>query len=300
MTLASRNKFKSSEDFRDQFISTITPGVIPRSGFIQWDAIGKKITEHKKHLTFFQLLAQSDDSKIRDELRDSLLSSDEAFYLIQTAFQLLGHTGDRFVTDVDLIDFNALAESDLDEKRIGDIAALLIDLGITTAIRTDLEDYFLGVQVGLETHRRKNVGGAAFRAILSLTLNAIVKSLIAQGFSLDLTEEEKIFYSDGKTSKTVDFCIKSPEHIIGIEANFYTASGSKPTEIKRSYGQVNQQLERINALLVWVTDGIGYMSMQRSLKEAHDIHKNIYNFRMLKENFENDLKVLLSSDGRSS
>jgi len=156
-----------------------------------------------------------------------------------------------------------------------------------------LNDYFLGVQVGLETHRRKNIGGAAFKAIVKQELDNVVLSLAEKGFKFELSDEEKVMYDDGKTSKTADFCLSNPIMKLGIEVNFYTSSGSKPTEIKRSYGQVNQQMEKVNAVLVWVTDGIGYLDMKKSLKEARDIHKNIYNLSMFKENFETDIIAAL-------
>lgn len=72
---------------------------------------------------------------------------------------------------------------------------------------------------------------------------------------------------------------------LGIEVNFYTAAGSKPTEIKRSYGHVDKELEKVDTALVWITDGVGYKEMKKSLKEAVDIHKNTYNLNMMKESF---------------
>ena len=42
MILKSRQNFTTSEEFRDKFIETLTPGVIKRSDFIQWDTIFKK------------------------------------------------------------------------------------------------------------------------------------------------------------------------------------------------------------------------------------------------------------------
>ena len=38
MVLKSRGEYKNSEDFRDSFLQTLTPGVIKRSNFIQWIA----------------------------------------------------------------------------------------------------------------------------------------------------------------------------------------------------------------------------------------------------------------------
>lgn len=293
MILASRAEFRDSEEFRDRFLESLTPGVIPRGSFIQWDAIEKKIGLYQKFLSFYGNLTSFTDPELKVELRDSLIANDAPFYPIEVAFELLAHTGDRFVTSTDFLDFKNLAAGEIDEKTIEKIADLLVDLGLSKIIRTELTDYFLGVQVGLETHRRKNIGGAAFKAIVKQELDNIAQSLVRQGFRFALRDEEKVIYDDGKTSKTADFCLSNAEMKFGIEVNFYTSSGSKPTEIKRSYGQVNRQMEKVNTVLVWVTDGIGYLDMKKSLKEARDIHKNIYNLSMFKENFETDIITAL-------
>jgi type II restriction enzyme len=153
----------------------------------------------------------------------------------------------------------------------------------------EIDDYFMGVQVGLETHRRKNVGGRAFSIVVENKLLSLVKELNRKGFNVQLTKEEKVYFSDKKTSKTLDFCLHCNGKNIGIEVNFYTASGSKPTEIKRSYGHVNKELEKNGTTLVWITDGAGYYSMRKSLKEARDIHANTYNLKMMKRYFEEDI-----------
>jgi len=200
------------------------------------------------------------------------LSLDNKFEIIKTGFELLGHTGDTYVSNEDNINFKKLKKSELGEEEISYLVKLLIELGIGNILDCELVDYFTGIQVGLETHRRKNVGGKAFVGIVRFELKKIVENLVKDGIDIVLTEEERIFYEDKKTSKKVDFCLTLGQKKIGIEVNFYTSGGSKPTEIKRSYGQVNRELGKVNTKLVWITDGIGYEKMNNSLKEARDIH----------------------------
>lgn len=296
MELESRKNFKTSEEFKDAFLETLTPGVIPRSDFIHWDIIQSKVEANKQNLIFFKNLSAYPTQALESKMRDSLLASDAPFYPIKTAFELIAHTKDKFVTCSDYINLPLFSEKEKTEEDINFITKLLIDLGIEKVLRTNIDDYFLGVQVGLETHRRKNVGGNAFKVIIADVLKQILNSLNTKGYNFILTEEEKIFFSDGKTSKTVDFCLKNETYKFGLEINFYTSSGSKPTEIKRSYGHVNRELEKVNAVLIWVTDGVGYMDMKKSLKEARDIHKNIYNLNMFKQSFEKDVLTLIENN----
>lgn len=273
MILKSRQKYRSSEDFRDKFIETITPGVIERKDFIKWNTIFEKTKKYKPFFDFFRQINLENRNKYVAELADALMSADIAMDFIDAAFELLGHTGKNYVSSQDYIDFKAFSEFEKDEHQMLYIANVLVDLGICNVLSLEIDDYFTGVQVGLETHRRKNVGGTAFSHIVNYELEKIVEKLNKNGYNVELKKEEKIYYSDNMTSKTLDFCLKYKDKIIGIEVNFYTASGSKPTEIKRSYGHVNKELEKVNASLVWITDGIGYMQMKKSLKEAVDIHK---------------------------
>ena len=291
MILKSQSQLKTSEDFRDVFLDSVTPGVIPRSEFIHWKKISEKRELYKKYFEFFRLLS-SEEGNLEEKLRDALLADDTPYKLVKTAFELLGHTGKTFASLEDFVDFRALTDQDISEDNISHVSSILIQLGLGDVIKTDLEDYFLGIQVGLETHRRKNVGGKAFVSMVREELERIVKNLNLKGHDWALQEEQRIYYKDGDTSKKVDFLLEKGSKKIGVEVNFYTATGSKPTEIKRSYGQVNRDLEDVNASLIWITDGCGYFSMKRSLKEARDIHKNIYNLRMVVSSLENDLELI--------
>lgn len=288
ITLISRKNYPSSEIFRHEFLNSITPGVIERKDFIKWETIKVKT---KKFEQFFDFFDQLKDLKKEDYIQtfgDSLMSADVAMDFVSTAFELLGHTGDNYVSNKDYLIFKIFAETEKTDEGMRYIAELLYDLGLPKIDNRMLTDYFTGIQVGLETHRRKNVGGTAFSNIMKKELDNVVESLIDKGLDVTLDKEVKVYYSDGKTSKTVDFCLKSGTKKIGVEINFYTSSGSKPTEIKRSYGQINLELAKVGTLLAWVTDGAGYDKMKKSLKEARDIHKNIYNLEMFKESFMDD------------
>ena len=279
--LKSRRCFPSSEKFRDEFLKSLTPGIISRNNFINWTLIDAKIGKYSKFFDFFRQLPINDKYKFTEELSGSFCSFDKPFELVKVCFELLGHTDNKkFVSNIDNINFkNYSSRISIDDATY--IAEILYDLGIAKTINTEIRDYFLGVQIGLESNRRKNVGGKVFNELIKIKLEKMIPQFKDKGLPVLLKEEERIFYSDKKTSKKVDFCFQCDNRTVGIEVNFYTVSGSKPTEIKRSYGLVNSELARIGAELVWITDGIGYEDMKNSLKESFDIHKNTYNYQMM-------------------
>lgn len=294
--LKSRETYNSSEEFRDSFLNSLTPGVIERKNFIQWDTISAKRERHEKLFGFFKQIDCLARDEFTKQFADALMSADVAMDYVNLAFELLGHTGKNYVSNEDYIDFKVFSEAEKTEELMLYVAEVLYDLGLNRINEFEIDDYFTGVQVGLETHRRKNVGGTAFSNLMETELNTLVSKLEAKGLSVKFKKEDKVFFTDMLTSKTVDFSLASGNKKIGIEVNFYTASGSKPTEIKRSYGHINSELDKVDTLLVWVTDGVGYMQMKKSLKEACDIHKNTYNYTMFKDSFEDDVIKFLKSD----
>jgi len=139
-------------------------------------------------------------------------------------------------------------------------------------MRNDLEDLLFGVQIGLETHRRKNIGGRNFKTEVRALLEEI-SPLVSKktGRKVKISEERALRYGRG-LSKKVDFAIEvDGRESFGVEVNFYTVSGSKPTEIKRSYGNILQGLSSVGIDLIWITDGKGYKQMQKSLRDAYVI-----------------------------
>jgi type II restriction enzyme len=156
-----------------------------------------------------------------------------------------------------------------------------------------LEDILLGVQIGLETHRRKNIGGDAFRDEIAAMLAEVTRQLAGNGHALLVEPETTIRYGNG-LSKKVDFALtQGGRPRFGIEVNFYTVSGSKPTEIKRSYGSITRGLNEVGTELLWITDGKGYRAMNRSLRDAFVTLPNIYNLRQAQASLQDDLRRAL-------
>jgi hypothetical protein len=304
ITVLPSRRYDNPEQFVEDFLKTLTPGIIKRFEFIQWQTIEEKLRRLIPSIAFYKELSY----KVKigynfvRELSDSLLACDDPLPLIECALELLGHTGHEFVSFQDDIELGRLAKDIAEgkEDKAEYFANLLKDLGfIHILFRNDLEDLLLGVQIGLETHRRKNIGGALFQQEVHNLLTNIVEELKKLNYPVELKYEITIPYGRG-LSKKVDFAITYKERIrFGIEVNFYTVTGSKPTEIKRSYENVLNGLQRIGIDLIWITDGKGYRGMRRSLKDAYTILPNIYNLQQAKMNLLTDLKTIFAIETNS-
>jgi len=282
-------RIKSSE-FVEEFFDTLTPGVIPRGQFIDWDQINTKCAQYRDFTEYLETLQGMNRPQLVDDLKGSLLSADDPKRILKGAFEILGHTNDYYVSDVDNLDLCEAAKAiqNGSEKIAANCAQLLADLGLRNILRCEnTASAFLGVQVGLESNRRKSVGGEVFNGLAKQLLESTCALL---GADYSVKSEVRIPYKDSENGKKVDFAILRRGAVrIGVEVNFYTTSGSKPSEIKRAYENVNRELNRVGVELVWITDGAGYLKMRRSLEEAFTTHPNTYNYEMASRYLKEDI-----------
>ena len=86
--------------------------------------------------------------------------------------------------------------------------------------------------------------------------------------------------NDGKTAKRFDYVIITSKCVYACECNFYASGGSKLNETARSFKTIALEAEGIpNVYFVWFTDGEGWKSARRNLKETFDVLEDIYNIQ---------------------
>lgn len=157
----------------------------------------------------------------------------------------------------------------------------LFDL-LQNHISSNLYDYVLGVEAGLDSNGRKNRGGDQMEDLVERFLQ---KSGVTYFKEMDLTEIEDTWGVDlsaisaeGTSTKRWDFVVKTERHIYVIETNFYTDKGSKLNETARSYKMIAKEAKEIDGFsFVWITDGEGWFHARRSLKETFQVLKHLYN-----------------------
>lgn len=163
----------------------------------------------------------------------------------------------------------------------------LFDL-IQNHLINNLVDYATGVETGLDSNGRKNRGG-------HLMENLVEKFIQKAGFIKDKTYFKEMYISQitqnwhidlsaisnqGKAEKRFDYVVKTDNMIYGIEANFYSSSGSKLNETARSYKTLALEAATIHGFtFVWFTDGKGWNNAKNNLEETFDVMQHIYNIQ---------------------
>ena len=291
--LESRN-YDSAEAFVQDFLETLQSGIIPRVSFIPWTHIDRKLLEFGPAIDAFEALVKSaDGGAIQPEkLSEALLSSPNPTLLVRCAFNLLGHTGDSFVSaedDISVVDAAAAIKRG-DRALTNELVQLLKEVGFFRILSAGhLYETLCGVLVGLGPNSRKSIGGASFNKAVCDKLREMIPIVSGTtGRKLRLSTEQKIVFP--MASKHVDFAIIETNRIlIAGELNFYTVTGSKPSEIVRSYRDVYSALTAQQIVMVWITDGIGWKGMRPALLDAYNNFPNIYNFSQLRSFLATDI-----------
>lgn len=166
---------------------------------------------------------------------------------------------------------------------------------------SNLFDYVIGVEVGLDSNGRKNrvghlmenlVEGYLMSAGLTRKQSDGKSKLVGDPHELGVYYKElyssqaqrfwgidlSSITNNGTVEKRFDFVVKTNGGLFGIETNFYSGGGSKLQETARSYKEMAEESKDIEGFsFVWVTDGQGWKSARNNLRETFEVMDTIYN-----------------------
>ncbi len=137
-----------------------------------------------------------------------------------------------------------------------------------------IQDYVTGVEVGMDTHARKNRSGAA--------MELAIKPIVDEIASNHKTELSVLFQKKFKhlqslgipvpiplQDRKADFVIvKNRKKVVNIEVNFYSGTGSKPQEIVDSYINRQTELQEYGLQFIWITDGYGWKGQKNQINKG--------------------------------
>ena len=166
---------------------------------------------------------------------------------------------------------------------------LLANRGVTNII-----DFVLGVETGLDSNGRKNRGGHLMEDLIDGYLKSEGVEYYKEMYLKDIEEKWGIDLSalsnNGKSAKRFDFVVKTNSMVYGIETNFYTSGGSKLNETARSYKMIAEESKNIEGFkFVWFTDGKGWTSARKNLEETFDVLDSMYNINDVENGIMNEL-----------
>ncbi len=160
--------------------------------------------------------------------------------------------------------------------------------GLKALFREDkvknLVDYMIGVEAGLDSNGRKNRGGKAMEEISEAYIKLICDKkgykYIDQANAIKIKSEFGYDVPVDKSSRIYDFVINTPNGLTIVEVNYYGGGGSKLKATAFEYKGL-QDVLRGKYKFVWITDGAGWTTTKRPLRETFNNNDYLINLELL-------------------
>lgn len=285
--------------FVSDFLGSLAPGVLPAAQFIDWvalDAVVAEIIDPAGPIESIRERVGAGESPA-SAIVDVLVQDAEPYRTLTQLFYLLGHTRPVFVTYEFELNIKTCAKRILagDTATAHEAAEALFAAGISEVLRAErIGDVAMGIRIGLDTHRRKSTGGAAFSVVINELLDEVIEELAVWGIELTKQPEMIVRYGED-LPKTVDYALLHQGKVAAvIEINFYTGGGSKPSEVSRAYADLSTKFSAKGIPFIWITDGRGWRDMQNVVREMPRQVPNVYTTAQARQYLASDLRALLS------
>ncbi len=264
------------------FFQTITPEILSPEDYTDWDAIRKKVKELRREIALLQSLDK--DNPVED-LTDLLHHTPNVLKVLQL---LVAHTPRKILFDDKnkYIDFKEdLKEVANNIERAKSVAGIFVEMGLVDFLKEakSIEDVVKGVLLGLEPNSRKNRRGKKVEAVISKLISSTIEEINKER-GLNLSFENQMYVSLPNERKGIDHIIlQDGKPRIAIEVNFYSTSGSKPSEVLgRAYPEVQESLRKKGIGFIVITDGLGWEKMRPVITTAYEKLDHLMNIKQAK------------------
>ena len=285
LPLYKKIKLNSPEKVFNYLINTMLPTINNWSYLVDWEKVSKHIKDIEICLNTMNYLIGK--KNIHNEFKYLLRKHPEIKHILpvlvacrKDSITLLTSNDEN---DLQAKEFNFKNLSDEDALNFADRAGLL-QLLSSNKIK-NLVDYVFGIEVGLDSNARKNRAGKAMEQLMNKHIKKICeKNNIEYLASANKSKVEKQWGIDlpvDKTNRKVDFIIKKDRQLYLIEVNFYSVGGSKLKSTAGEYKNIYNFWKSHNLQFIWITDGWGWKTTQRPLKEAFNELDYILNIKMV-------------------
>lgn len=185
----------------------------------------------------------------------------------------------------------SFSKGKLTDEECKELANFVVNSGIGEILKDkkirNLVDYATGVEVGLDSNGRKNRGGTLMEGLVEEFVSDTCQNLglqyMAQANAKKIKAEWNIDILVDKSSRNLDFAINRKGKLFFIECNFYGGGGSKLKSTATEYIEMNRYWNKQGIEFIWITDGAGWKSTLKPLREYFDKADYLLNLEMLKE-----------------
>jgi len=285
---------QNEDDIFDCMLSNLKPSIMLWSYFVNWEKVfknTKKIEIALNNLNY--LIGKKDFDK---EFRFLMEQNPEVVKALPALVVRDGKGNSKFKILVDYkkkkfvyedYDFSKDKPTSEDVERYLTFVKEtgLKDLIVSQKIK-NLVDYMIGVEAGLDSNGRKNRGGHSMENIVEFFIQDVCQKkgyrYLKEATAENIKAEWKYDVPVDKSSRRYDFVVDSGKELYIFETNFYGGGGSK---LKSTAGEYRNLFDVLNGKykFIWITDGYGWKTTSRPLRETFDHNDYLFSLDMLEK-----------------
>lgn len=289
--------FNTEDEVFEYLVNNVKDTIKGWDYFVNWEKAIGNIKAIEKNLNTLNYLIGKDD--IEAEARELIYENPQVI----NVFPILVATRDKDFkilepTEEDLMNFK---EFDFSKKRTrkDDLTQDELDSSIEFLKKTNLlnlfkdktikslVDYVLGVEVGLDSNARKNRTGTAMEDIVEILVKKLCdKNNWEYKTQATVTEIESkwgILVPTDKSQRRYDFAINNNGKLLLAEVNYYNGGGSKLKTVANEFTKLDKYIEKGGFQFCWITDGLGWNTSKKPLRDAFDNMRYIFNLDMIEK-----------------
>ncbi|MCX6789071.1 MAG: type II restriction endonuclease [Candidatus Gribaldobacteria bacterium] len=285
-------KCQNEDEVFDYLIKNLKPSILLWSYFVNWEKVfgnTKKIEIALNNLNY--LIGKEN---FDDEFRFLIKQNPEIAKIIPALVVRDGSNTSKFKILVDykqkkfVYEEYDFTKSNLTADDIERYLTFVKEAGLNALIVSqkikNLVDYMIGVEAGLDSNGRKNRGGHCMENIVEFFISDLCKrkgyEYLKEANADKIKEKWNIVVPVDKSSRRYDFVVNNGKELFIFETNFYGGGGSK---LKSTAGEYRNLFDVLSSKLkfVWVTDGYGWKSITRPLRETFNHNEYLFSLDML-------------------
>jgi len=261
----------------DHLLGSLSDAIRTWDYFVNWDKVYKNVAELEVQLNIWNYLIGKEN--FDEEFRSLVRRYPEIVKAIPSMVVRDGQNSQAYQViqgeEINLFDFSSPANSDeevekaLNFVKASGLARLFGDSGIKNFV-----DYLIGVEAGVDSNGRKNRSGSGMESILEGKIASICDrrgwKYMEQASPEAIKQSWGVDFKTGLSSRRFDFAVLADGQVSVIEVNIYNGGGSKLKATAGEFTTLHQSLEPTPVKLIWVTDGKGWRTTARPLRDAFD------------------------------
>ena len=289
-SLCKLNNVSTDEELFKLLSTSFKEKITQWNYFVNWKKVLENINPIEKELNLLNFLVGKEDIKQETiSLIAEYPNVIKAFPLLlairENSLEVLIDTK-KFIYQK--FNFNQRV---LSQDEIASLADFLINSGFADIIKNkkikNIVDYAIGVEVGLDSNGRKNRGGKLMEALVEdfvkETSDDLNINYLTQATAKKIKENWKIDIKVDKSKRIIDFAINNNGNLYFVETNFYGGGGSKLKSTATEYIKMNEYWNEQGIKFIWITDGAGWQTALKPLREYFDKAEYLINLEMLQK-----------------